>query len=267
MRKISQAPQAGQEAFAELLLDRKCPMPADFFSGEPRLISERIRIYRGNLHALWSNALRNVFPVVHALVGEEFFDQLSILYGQQFPSQSGDLNVFGQHFAGFLQEEASVQAYPYFSSVAALEWQQHCAYYAADADAFDLPSFLSIAGQDATSYALICHPAFALFQANFAAVQICLAHQNKAKQVINMTVDEPSYALVSRKNWRVQLTQLSEAEFVSLRALRDGESLGIALEIAMDLDPGFDVASILQQWFELGIFTECRCKDSTDSDD
>lgn len=267
MRRISQTPQASQEALAALLLDRKSPIPVDFFSGDLALISERLRVYRGNLHALWSNALHNAFPVIHQLVGAEFFDQLSILYGQQFPSQSGDLNVFGQHFADFLQGEVSVQAYPYFSSVAALEWQQHRAYYAADADAFDLASFLSVAGEDATSYALICHPAFALFQANFAAVQICFAHQNEAKQVINMTVDEPSYALVSRKDWRVQLTQLSEAEFVSLRALRDGESLGVALEMAMDLDPGFDVASILQRWFELGIFTGCRCKDSTDSDD
>jgi hypothetical protein len=261
MLKIFQAPQVAQETFAALLLDRKCPIPADFFSGEPALISERIRIYRGNLHALWSSALRNAFPVIHELVGEEFFDQLSILYGQQFPSQSGDLNVFGQHFADFLQEEVSVQAYPYFSSVAALEWQQHCAYYAADADAFDLASFLSIAGQDATSYALICHPAFALFNANFAAVQICLAHQNEAKETISFALDISSYAVVSRKDWRVQLTQLSDAEFVSLRALRDGESLGVALESAMELDPEFEVASTLQQWFALGIFTGCRCKD------
>ncbi|MFA9274147.1 MAG: hypothetical protein ACEQSE_04665 [Candidatus Aquirickettsiella gammari] len=82
---------------------------------------------------------------------------------------------------------------------------------------------MSIAGQDATSYALICHPAFALSQANFAAVQICLAHQNETKQAINVALDISSYAAVSRKDWRVQLTQLSEAEFVSLRALRDGE--------------------------------------------
>lgn len=267
MRKISpqlpavQASQAAQEKFAALLLDRKQAIPTGFFSGDPVLTLERLRIYRGNLHALWSNALRNAFPVMHQLVGDEFFDQLSILYGQQFPSQSGDLNVFGQHFADFLQTEVSVQAYPYFSSVAALEWLQHCAYYAADADAFNLASFLSVAGEDATSYALICHPAFALFQANFAAVQICLAHQNEAKQAINVALDISSYAAVSRKDWRVQLTQLSEAEFVSLQALRDGESLGVALEIAMELDPGFEVASILQQWFELGIFIGCRCKE------
>lgn len=73
MRKISQTPQAAQEAFAALLVDRKYPIHADF-SGESALISERIRIYRGNLHALWSSALRNAFPVIHELVGEEFFD-------------------------------------------------------------------------------------------------------------------------------------------------------------------------------------------------
>ncbi|MBC3876044.1 HvfC/BufC N-terminal domain-containing protein [Undibacterium flavidum] len=257
--------QAIQETVADLLLNRDQIIPNAMFAGDFAINAERLRIYRGNLHAVWINALRNAYPVICRLVGDAFFEQLSILYGHRFPSQSGDLNVFGQDFAKFLQDEASVSEFPYFSAVAALEWQQHLAYYSADFDALDLMNFLSTAGENAAQYAFEFHPAVALVQADFAAVQICLAHRGEQVQALDIPLNTTSYALVSRKDWRVELTQLSQAEYIALQALRAGSSLGMALERALELgseiDFEFDIATALQHWFQRGIFIEFRCKD------
>ena len=60
---------------------------------------------------------------------------------------------------------------------------------------------------------------------------------------------------------KVQLTQLNAADMRSLQTLRDGGSLGEALEQAIECDQAFDVAHALQRWFALGIFVACRCKE------
>ena len=67
---------AGQQAFATALLDvnreaaflRQCQGPAS---------AERFALYRGNLSATWRRTLGHAYPVVLALVGEEFFAGLA----------------------------------------------------------------------------------------------------------------------------------------------------------------------------------------------
>lgn len=252
--------QMVQEAVATSLLNREQTIPTEFFSGDPDLSTERLRIYRGNLYAVWATALQNTFPVIQQLVGEDFFKQLAILYGQQYPSESGDLSIFGQYFAQFLASEASVLDYPYFSAVAEIEWKLHRAYYSADAEVLDFNTFLSTAGEHVANYVFTCHPSVALLVADVAAVQICLAHQHDELGALDFSLNAPSFALVNRCQWQVQLTQLSHAELLSLQALCEGESLGVALERAIDCDQAFDVAQALRRWFALGIFIECRCK-------
>src|SRR5258706_1360254 len=63
---------------------------------------ERIALYRGNVVAAWEKALANAYPVVRALVGDEFFHGLARAYGRAHPSASGDLNRFGARFAEFV---------------------------------------------------------------------------------------------------------------------------------------------------------------------
>ncbi|HSC11045.1 MAG TPA: DNA-binding domain-containing protein, partial [Rhodanobacteraceae bacterium] len=73
----------------------------------PALISDdarvldRLALYRGNISAAWEKALANAYPVVRALVGDEFFGGLARAYGRAHPSVSGDLNRFGARFAEF----------------------------------------------------------------------------------------------------------------------------------------------------------------------
>ena len=65
-------------------------------------------------------------------MGDEFFDGLAHTYGKSYPSDNGDLNLFGAHFAQFLQDFEHVADYPYFPDMARLEWALHRAHYAAD---------------------------------------------------------------------------------------------------------------------------------------
>lgn len=250
-----------QARVAALLSTREKSATPPIFSTKSDLLDERIAIYRANLQAIWANTLRNAYPVIDQLVGADFFAQLAILYSEQFPSQSGDLHEFGAHFSDFLKDEKSVENFPYFADVAALEWKIHRSYYAADAEVISLNDFLTKAGESASECTLQFHPAASLFGADVAAVQVYLAHQQTEVQPLEVDLQTSSFALVSRDVWRHQVIELNQAQFTALHALHQGYSLGDALDAAMNIDPNFSVPEALQSWFELGIFTQFVYRD------
>lgn len=251
-----------QEDFSQLLVLENLGSVPDLFSTEPDLVEQRLAIYRGNVQSIWTKTLANTFPVLQQLVGDEFFTFLALQYGRQFPSQSGDLNQFGSQFSRYLSTEAAVEDYPYFSAVAELEWQLHCAYYAENTDSIDLAQFISSAGEAAQHSRLLFHPTASLFQASYAAAQVYLAHQMQSIRTIDVPLNTSCFALISRPQWRVELMLLDAASFSALQALQQGRELGETLERAMALDPQFDIATQLQKWFALGTFVGFECKES-----
>lgn len=256
-----------QSHVADLFLSQTEQHKNAVFSTKPDVLDKRIAVYRSNLQLIYASALRNVYPVIYQLVGDVFFSQLAALFEEKYPSQSGDLHEFGVDFPIFLEEEESVQAYPYFAAVAALELKLHQSYYAADADAISLNEFFGSAGAVAPQHTLRFHPACVLFKSKFAAIPVYLAHQHSDVEPIELDLGTPSYGLISRDAWRLQVTPISEAQYASLNSLYIGHSLEDSLEVAMGIDPEFPVAEVLRSWFDLGIFIDFTCKYSFSTPD
>ncbi|MFZ6639931.1 putative DNA-binding domain-containing protein [Undibacterium sp. TC4M20W] len=250
-----------QSQFAQALLQpSSAAQTATLFNAHPHQ-DDRLALYRGNLTAIWTSALKNAFPVLYQLVGEDYFEQLVRVFGRAFPSESGDLNQFGAKLAAFLKTIPDAADYPYFSDVAALEWQIHCAYYAADAEALSLTDLLQAVaapGQDVQTVRLLFHPAASLYTAELDSVAIWLAHQVHTEAGFPENIRQACHGLVSRPQWSVELHRISKASFLALTALQQGSNLGTALEIALDTDSEFDINAQLQFWFASGLFANFK---------
>ena len=253
-----------QQQFAAALLH---PANADgmtaLFNPHP-FLDDRLALYRGNLTAIWQSALQNAFPVLYQLVGEEYFQQVARAFGRAYPSESGDLHHFGARLAEFLKTIPDAEDYPYFSDLAALEWQIHLAYYADDAQSLSLPGLLqTIAseGLDLQSLQFEMHPAFSLYSSEFATVAIWQSHQPGVLSEPPKELGQACRACIFRQHWFGQVQALDEAAWLSLRALQQGVSLGVALEAALECDAGFDINSHLQSWFAMGIFKKLQSPD------
>jgi hypothetical protein len=250
-----------QNNFAEALLRKTLAnSDCDIFSGDASISEGRLRFYRGNIRAIWGQTLTNTYPVIRTLVGDDFFEILSSAYGREFPSQSGDLNQFGMEFSAFLDGFEQASDYPYFSAVAALEWQLHTAYYADDDTELSLPQFLAEAGESAQESQLRLHNACTLYKAPYASVAIWLAHQDEERPTLDMEINCPSFALITRSAWRVEMLPLDESGYQALSSLSKGMSLGDALEVAMQINSYFNVSTQLQAWFQRGAFSSHKCK-------
>ena len=203
--------------------------------------------------ATWEKTLVTAFPVLQALVGEEFFAALARVYGEAYPSNSGDLNQFGAQFSRFLAEFPHVAQYPYFPDVAALEWHLHRAYYAPDGKSL-LPDQLaaySVLELEKTCFSL--HPACALMVSDWALLPLWQAHQPESEVAFPEKIADFSHILICRPQWKPQVLSLSAASYAALNRFSAGRSFGEALDAALEQDEQFDVAVNLQQWVGLGL--------------
>ncbi len=236
--------------------------------------ANRFAFYRGNLSAIWVQALSGAYPVLLQLVGAEFFAQMARAYGQLCPSQSGDLHHFGAGLAAFLAQAPMVADYPYFPDVATLEWQVHTAYYAANAGVLTLPGLLAQVAEsaiDLQQVRLQVHPAARLHSSASASVAVWQSHQDAGAGQYPAHLAKPSYALITRKDWQVSVLPVEPAAYLGLQRLFQGQSLANALEAAVayvvdanvdtkadakaDTNPQFDITAQLQRWFSAGAFS------------
>jgi uncharacterized protein (UPF0276 family) len=245
-----------QALFCAALFDREEEEHAlPLFKGEVRLAEQRFALYRGNLTANWSKALASAYPVLKALVGDEFFDALARAYGKAHPSQSGDLNAFGDRFADFLEGFSHVADYPYFPDMARLEWSVHRAHYADDAPSVDMARWAELTPEQLDRAHLRFHPACALIASRWAVADIWHAHQPGAELALPFGLECVNHAVIVRSQETAGVLSVEAAAFAALAALRDGQALGAALDVALEIDSAFDFGSCLQQWLRHRLFS------------
>jgi uncharacterized protein (UPF0276 family) len=243
-----------QAQMAAALFDRNAEAEAiGLFNGDAQQVSQRLALYRGNLVATNDKVLAAAYPVLQALVGEEFFSALARAFGKHQPSTSGDLNQYGDGFADFLSGFTHVADYPYFPDMARCEWAVHQAHYAAAAASFD-PGFLATWTPDQFDQAHCrLHPACQLLASRWAIAELWLSHQPDNTTSFPDVLEIPCFALVTRPQWRATVLPISQAAYVALNLLQQGATLGTAVDAALAIDAGFDLGAHLQQWLQQSV--------------
>lgn len=242
-----------QQVFADALVDRQQAAGAvNLFRGA--LVEERLGLYRGNLNATWRRVLGQAYPVLLALVGEEFFSGLAREYGHRHPSQDADLNRFGDGFAAFLATFPPAVQLPYLPDMARLEWELHLAHYAPDAAGLAADALASLAPEQLEACRFTLHPACALIHSDWQVVALWQAHQQE-HALFPQQMAAASHALVCRPQWQAQVLAQDAAAHAALQLLMQGKSFGAALDAAFGIDAQFDLGGQLRLWLEHAVLT------------
>jgi uncharacterized protein (UPF0276 family) len=243
---------ASQQLFAGALFDaRQTPQVLAQFKGEQN--EHRFALYRGNLSATWDKTLAAAYPVIRQLVGEEFFGGLAQAYGREHPSDSGDLNRFGAHFAGFLRHFPHVADYPYLPDMATLEWTLHRAHYAPSAEAVTPQQMAALSPEQIETARMQLHPACTLLASDWATIALWQAHQPDSGVEFPAELALPCHGLVTRPQWKTQVLPLDPASHAALSVLAAGGEFGAALDAAFELDEAYDVAGNLRRWMDCAL--------------
>lgn len=210
--------------------------------------SGRLEVYRNNVFANLSEALKAVYPVICRLVGEEFFRHAAREYVRRYPSSSGDIHEFGSAFGDFLQDFPPVASLVYLPDTARLEWQVHEAFHAADQAPLALDRLARVAPEDYEKLSFVLHPACRLVRSSYPVHRIWEVNQPEfaGEQAVNLSEGE-CRLLVSRPRFEVTIAPLSCGGFSLLAALAEREPLGSAVEQALQAEPDFDPSTFLRE--------------------
>jgi len=220
-----------------------CHIISDQFSAD-----ERMQIYRNNFIISLSEVLEATYPMLHALVGEECFNQVARQHVLSHPLTEGNVTYYGEHFEQTLQQfEAVIEAAPYCVEVAKFEWacdvsQQRFSVHSADG----LIPLAHLANIDPSHHGEIrfhLRPDVQLFSSHFAVYSLQAAISSG--EFDGLDIHQPEQGLVAchidGSPWSLEL---SKEAFQLIEQLQQQKTLG-------EIPP--DLLSELNQVIELGI--------------
>ncbi|MGL5737209.1 MAG: DNA-binding domain-containing protein [Beijerinckiaceae bacterium] len=224
-----------QSQFAAALCDAQRPLPVGFSTFNGSDPAQRFGIYRNNVAVSLVDALAAKFPVVQALVGEEFFRAMARVFVADNLPQSRIMAHYGDAFPAFIAGFEPAQSLPYLADVARLEMQRVEAYHAADSDPVSADAFAAIAPSVLMDVRFQFHPSVRLLRSHYAVVSIWAAHQGIGS-LEDVDPDRPEYALIARPAFDVEVTALSPDAAEIISHLMAGQPVAKAAVAAMSSD-------------------------------
>lgn len=228
-----------QTLFAQALLNPDAALPPGLVDPEGRPAPKRFSVYRNNVASSLTLALEAGFPTVRALVGDQFFAAMALIFLRAHPPRSRMLMLYGEEFPAFLAGFPPVAHLGYLPDVAWLELAMRESYHAADAAPLPEAEFQRLLGADIAGLRLILAPALRLLRSDWPVVSIWEAHQPDGGPQPRA---EAEAALILRPEFDPHPHRLpvGGAEFIG--GLLAGRTLGESLDLA---GPQTDLAAIL----------------------
>ena len=212
----------------------------------------RLQIYRNNIFIRLTNTLRNVYPTVQRLTGEEFFTALAQQYIKKYPSISSNLFNFGAKFQEYMANFPPLATLPYLSEVAMFEWARHEVLNEQNMGIFDWQALQAVPVEKYEALKFHLNPASRLLNFHFPILQIWkICQEPDIGENINITAANEQ-VLVIRCRRNVCFEKLSYSEFIFLDGIKNEKSFSLACLEALKLESDFNVNFFLLKHLQRG---------------
>ena len=227
---------------------------------------KQLQVYQNNVFVSFREALRAIYPALFAMVGEDYFYQIARQYLKAYPSNSGDIQRFGQRLPDFLCTLESASNYPFLPDLAQLEWFCHEIFHEQDAPPFELAALDKVDQDQYGKLIFQLNPAARLMQSDFSLASLWeLAIQNKTVDQDNKN-NQLSLSPGINKHWilalrpklEVGVYTLTESEFIFLQAIEAATCFESCIEITTRHDDSFNVQQALLKHIQLGTLVGFR---------
>jgi hypothetical protein len=252
-------------AFEQVAQQQQSLISAIFPSADNDVIDEfdprGMAIYRNNLLATAQQALAISFPTVLTLIGEGLFNYASRELLISSPPKHGDWALWGDDFPSLLTNLAQLSDYPFVADIAQLDQLRQQSMRAKDS-VIDQASLQLLATHDIDEiYIELTASQFGL-SSDYPVIEFWLSHQQRAvsdtveelnQKFIQQSLDKlvqgnfSQKVLIYRPYYNAEIRELSANEYAWLTLIKQGVSIGKALDIMTDnneleLEHDFDFA-------------------------
>lgn len=218
---------------------------------------ERIGVYADMYLWRLTDALREDYPKLAALLGDERFLALSEAYAREHPSDRPDLGQFGRHLPAFLRRfPASERAD--LGDLAALEWVRSEVFFEAPADPVAREALAALGPGAFADARLRLVPALRFLVLDHDVT--ALWRRLEDGEPPGSPSADPTAAAVWRAGYEVFHGRVEPDEARALEAARAGEPLAsVCAAFGQREDPAAAAFAALASWFDEGwIAAICR---------
>jgi hypothetical protein len=209
----------------------------------------RLAIYANAYRLRLVAALREDYPKMNALIGEEAFDALARAYIARHPSRHPNIRWAGVHLPAFLGEEAPYQSEPVLAELAAFEQALRDAFDADDAAVLTVCTVAAIPPERWVSMRPVLHPSLHRLEFAWNAVAIWQALDRGEAAPRPQRVKPPVAWVVWRKGLNPHFRSLAPGEARALDAVRDGADVQTVCEQAGGWAATEDIPGLVAGWF------------------
>lgn len=255
-----------QQQFAEALLDREQVSPLGLVGPDGEPSARRFGVYRNNVFAGLTAALRESFPCVARLVGDDFFAAMARDFVAVRPPASPVLLQYGVEFPDFIDSFGPAASVPYLADVARIERAATEAYHARDEMPLNPAALAAVPHNQSPLLRLRLHPSLRLVRSQFPAFTIW--HMNSAGGTPGpVDLSEGQIAMILRADAEVDIRPASPGRHEFLLALESDLTLSQALTNALAADSQFNLAENLQELIQQGAFVGFDLNDQESDDE
>jgi hypothetical protein len=247
-----------QTAFRRALLDPAAAVPDGLSGPGATPAGRRFNVYRNNVAVSLTDALREGFPVLTKLLGEQNIDGLAGIYLRAHPPASPLMMHFGAALPEFLAATPQLAHLGYLPDVARLELALRRSYHAADATPID-PDLLGATDPDRLMQArLTLAPTVQLLRSDWPLFDIWRFNtRDNAPQPGAAAQD----VLITRPEFDPTPQVLLSGGAAWIEALSQRATFGQALETAQTAAPDFDLGACLGLLLQGGAITALNFKE------
>lgn len=212
-----------QQKFSSHLLNSDEDLSELGISG-PFAATQLMQVYRNNFYISLTEYLLACFPVVEALVGEEFFAQLSKAFIRETALETATIEHYGYYFPPFISHCEQTKSLPYLADVARLEWAVERAKTVVDIPSFPFLALEQLTQEEQASLCFKLVDQCALIRSDYPVAAIWNGVNDNNLEGINMDCAE-SVVVYPQALKGMHLEVISAQQFDFLLAIQSGNSV------------------------------------------
>jgi uncharacterized protein len=239
-----------QADFAKALRDPEAPVPALF---APCDAEARFAVYRNNSAVGEIGALKEQFPTVLQLVGDNAFSGLARAFARKNPPRSPILGDYGDEFPDFVADFLASQGAeetPFLPDVARLDWACLRALRAEEAEPCDVARLAALDPARIGAARARTHPALAVVASNWPLLAL---RDPEAPAIDDWRAET---ILVLRPQSEARLIEISPGAAAFVHACAKGATLAEAAETGAKAEDYFDFGGTLVALTQAGAFVD-----------
>lgn len=221
-----------------------------------------LKVYGNGYGARLHEVMADVFPGVHALIGDDGFARAVEDYTAAHPSRFRSIRWLGRDFPAWLTDAPAWRGQPVVTEMAAYEWALSLAFDAPDRDPLPIEALASVAPEAWAGLTFEFHPALQTLRLSHDVAPFRrAAAEDKDPEAVPPKLEAPGVWAVWRDSETliVRYRPLAGDEAQGLEAVRGGGDFSALCEIAAETVPPEEVAAraagFLKDWVDAGWIT------------